>query len=110
MIAEQAMKEFRIAVLGGDGIGPDVTAESVRVLRAVEAGMPATHFVLEEWPAGANEYLRNGDPLPAATLDACQRADAILLGAMGLPGVRWPGGTEIAPQLDLREQLELYAG
>ncbi|MGH9719838.1 MAG: isocitrate/isopropylmalate dehydrogenase family protein [Bryobacteraceae bacterium] len=104
------MPEFHIAVLGGDGIGPEVIAEGVRVLRAVEAGMSGTSFVLEDWPAGANEYLQNGDPLPATTMDACRRADAILLGAMGMPSVRWPNGTEMAPQLDLREQLELYAG
>jgi 3-isopropylmalate dehydrogenase len=54
--------------------------------------------------------LRSGNPLPDAALEACTKADAILLGAMGLPDVRWPGGTEMAPQLDLREQLDLFAG
>ena len=43
-------------------------------------------------------------------MQACRDADAIFLGAMGLPDVRWPDGREMAPQLDLREQLELYAG
>src|SRR5262249_26370877 len=59
---------------------------------------------------GAEEYLRNGDPLPEATFEQLKKFDAILLGAMGLPGVRWPDGVEMAPQLDLRERLELYCG
>jgi 3-isopropylmalate dehydrogenase len=59
---------------------------------------------------GAGEYLRSGNPLPEAAMEACTQADAVLLGAMGLPDVRWPSGTEMAPQLDLREQLDLYAG
>jgi 3-isopropylmalate dehydrogenase len=104
------MPTFHIAVLPGDGIGPDVIAEGVRVLHAVESKLTDVRFQLDEHPAGAAEYLRNGDPLPAATMDACRAADAILLGAMGLPDVRWPDGKEMAPQLDLREQLELYAG
>jgi 3-isopropylmalate dehydrogenase len=104
------MTEFHIAVLPGDGIGPDVIAEGVRVLRTVEARLHDVRFDLAEHSAGAAEYLRCGDPLPASTMDACRAADAILLGAMGLPDVRWPGGTEMAPQLDLREQLDLYAG
>ena len=102
--------EFQIAVLPGDGIGPDVTAEAVRVLRAVEACLPGARFHFNEYSVGAGEYLRSGNPLPDAVMDACTKADAILLGAMGLPDVRWPSGTEMAPQLDLREELDLYAG
>src|SRR6476620_2872155 len=104
------MARFQIAVLPGDGIGPDVIAEAVRVLRAVETKLTGIAFDLAEYPAGAGEYLRGGNPLPGSTMDACRNCDAILLGAMGLPDVRWPGGTEMAPQLDLREELELYAG
>src|SRR6266566_8403797 len=101
---------FRIAVLPGDGIGPEVIAEAVKVLRAVERRLAGVSFELEEFSVGAGEYLRSGDPLPPVTFERCKESDAILLGAMGLPGVRWPGGTEMAPQLDLRERLELYAG
>lgn len=101
---------YRIAVLPGDGIGPDVIAEAVKVLRAVESRLSGVSFELEELSMGAGEFLRSGDPLPPATFERCKQADAILLGAMGLPGVRWPGGTEMAPQLDLRERLQLYAG
>jgi 3-isopropylmalate dehydrogenase len=101
--------DFHIAVLAGDGIGQEVTAEGLRVLQAIEA-RTGDRFHLIDCPAGAGEYLRSGDPLPASTMEACREADAILLGAMGLPDVRWPNGTEMAPQLDLREQLDLYAG
>ena len=101
---------FRIAVLPGDGIGPEVIAEAIRVLRAVESRLSGVRFELEEFSVGASEYLRSGDPMPPATFERCKQFDAILLGAMGLPGVRWPNGTEMAPQLDLRERLELYAG
>lgn len=103
------MQHHRIAVLPGDGIGPEVTAEAVRVLRVLEQVSPL-RFECTEHACGAAEYLRHGDPLPAATLSACREASAVLLGAMGLPDVRWPSGTEMAPQLDIREQLDLYAG
>ncbi|MGH9661836.1 MAG: isocitrate/isopropylmalate dehydrogenase family protein [Bryobacteraceae bacterium] len=97
--------DLPIAVLPGDGIGPEVMREAVRILGAV-----APSLDLHEHPAGAVEYLRSGTPLPDSTMEACRGARAILLGAMGLPGVRWPDGTEMAPQLDLREQLDLYCG
>lgn len=100
-------KTYRIALLPGDGIGPEVVCEAARVLRAV-----ATDFDLdlEELSAGAGEYLRSGDPLPKPTFDRLQEFDAILLGAMGLPDVRFPDGVEMTPQLDLRERLDLYLG
>jgi 3-isopropylmalate dehydrogenase len=101
---------FTIAVLPGDGIGPEVVAEGVKLLRAVESRLCDVRFDLQEYSAGAGEFLKRGDPLPPATLDACRNCDAILLGAMGLPDVRWPSGVEMTPQIDLREQLDLYIG
>lgn len=99
------MKSKEIVVLPGDGIGPDVTQAAVEVLRAVGAPLE-----FHEYPCGAGAYLATGNPLPTETLEACRKADAILLGAMGLPGVRWPDGREMAPQIDIREILDLYAG
>src|SRR5258708_7300300 len=104
------MKILRIAVMPGDGIGPEVMAEAVKVLRAVESHLGGLEFDLREFPCGAAEYLCHVDPPPAGTLAACEASDAILLGAMGLPAIRWPDGTEMAPQLDLREKLDLYCG
>ena len=100
----------RIAVLPGDGIGPEVTAAGVEVLRAIESRLGATPLELREFNVGAGEYLRGGDPLPAAVFEELKTFDAILLGAMGMPGVRWKDGTEMTPQIDLRERLELYCG
>ena len=101
---------FHIALLPGDGIGPEVVAEAVRVLQAVERKLLGVQFTFTEHAVGAAEYLRNGEPLPASAVQACRDADAVLLGAMGLPSVRWPDGREMTPQIDLREQLDLYAG
>lgn len=94
----------------GDGIGPEVVGEAVRALRAVEACAGGFRLELEELPAGAGEYLRSGNPLPEETVRRAAAADAVLLGAMGLPDVRWPDGTEMVPQIDLRFRLDLYAG
>jgi 3-isopropylmalate dehydrogenase len=99
------VKAHRIALLPGDGIGPEVVAAAVRVLNQV-----APALVYEEFSVGAGEYLRNGDPMPASVFERLCDFDAILLGAMGLPGVRWPSGIEMTPQLDLRERLDLYCG
>src|SRR5690606_14987712 len=67
-------------------------------------------FTFSKHSVGAGEYLNSGDPLPEATLQALKNYDAILLGAMGLPTVRWPNGVEMTPQIDLRERLDLYQG
>ncbi len=102
-------KVYEIAVLKGDGIGPEVVDQAVEVLEVLEKkGGPACRF--ETYPCGAGCYLEQGDPLPETTLKACRQADAVLLGAMGLPHVRWPDGTEMRPQVDLRFKLDLYAG
>jgi 3-isopropylmalate dehydrogenase len=101
---------FDIAVLPGDGIGPDVVAPCLDLLRAAASRVGGFSLDFTGHAAGALEYRRNGDALPAETLAACRSADAILLGAMGWPEVRYPDGTEIAPQLDLRTELGLFAG
>jgi 3-isopropylmalate dehydrogenase len=100
---------YRIAVLAGDGIGPEVIDEAVKVLHAV-AVPGQLEFGFEEVEAGAACYRRTGEELPRETLEVCQAADAILFGAAGLPEVRFPDGTEIAPQLTLRIALDLYVG
>jgi 3-isopropylmalate dehydrogenase len=103
------VSRYRIAVIGGDGIGPEVMAEALRVLRAV--AVPARlELTFDEVEAGADCYRRTGEELPRETLEVCQAADAILFGAAGLPDVRFPDGTEIAPQLTLRIALDLYLG
>src|SRR5246127_2166855 len=100
---------LHIAVLGGDGIGPEVVAPALEVLRKIEATTDL-RFRFTEAPAGANHYLATGVSMPDSTIKLCEDADAILLGACGLPSVRYPDNTEIAPQIELRFHFDLYAG
>ena len=71
----------KIAVLPGDGIGPEIVAQAVKVLRA----MPELKLEMEEAPIGGAGFDAAGDPLPAATLKLAREADAVLLGAVGGP-------------------------
>lgn len=104
-----ANNAFHIAVLAGDGIGPEVMAPALEVLRKVEQKSDL-RFRFTEAPAGANHYLATGKSMPDSTIKLCEEADAILLGACGLPSVRYPDNTEIAPQIELRFIFDLYAG
>src|SRR6195256_1463966 len=100
---------LHIAVLGGDGIGPEVMAPALEVLRKIEATTDLK-FRFSEAAAGANNYLATGKSMPESTVRLCDEADAILLGACGLPSVRYPDNTEIMPQVELRFHFDLYAG
>jgi 3-isopropylmalate dehydrogenase len=99
-----------IAVLPGDGIGPEVTAEALKVLRTAAEQF---HLSLkcEEGLIGGSAYEATGSPLPDATLGLCRKADAILFGAVG--GPRWDAlPRHLRPEqalLDLRKILDLYA-
>ncbi|MBR0685459.1 isocitrate/isopropylmalate dehydrogenase family protein [Bradyrhizobium manausense] len=104
-----ANNAFHIAVLAGDGIGPEVMAPALEVLRKIETKSDL-RFRFTEAPAGANNYLATGKSMPDSTIKLCEEADAILLGACGLPSVRYPDNTEIAPQIELRFIFDLYAG
>jgi 3-isopropylmalate dehydrogenase len=101
---------FHIAVLPGDGIGIEVMAPALEVLRKVEATTPGLTFRFTEAPAGAQNYKDTGKSLPESTVKLCDEADAILLGACGLPSIRYPDNTEIMPQVELRFIFDLYAG
>jgi 3-isopropylmalate dehydrogenase len=96
-------------VLPGDGIGIEVIEAAIPLIEKAAHGSGNT-LRFTTHAAGALHYKETGDALPAGTLEACRNADAILFGAMGWPDIRYPDGTEIAPQLDLRFQLDLYAG
>jgi 3-isopropylmalate dehydrogenase len=92
----------RVAVLPGDGIGPEVAAEAIRVLDAFE-------IAHDEHPFGGNAILAGGPPLPDETLAACQESDAVLVGAVGLPELE---GKPVRPEqglLQLRRELGVYA-
>jgi 3-isopropylmalate dehydrogenase len=104
------VNSYRIAVVEGDGIGPEVMAFGIEVLETAVRLVGGVDLEFLPAPAGAGTYLECGDDLPARTLATCREADAILLGACGLPEVRRPDGTELTPQITLRRELELYAG
>ena len=97
---------MKIAVLPGDGIGPEIVAEAVKVLKAL-----GPTFQLEEAPVGGAAYDLSGHPLPPATLELAKSADAILFGAVG----DWKYDTlarELRPEqaiLGLRKHLALFA-
>jgi 3-isopropylmalate dehydrogenase len=105
-----ANNAFHIAVLPGDGIGIEVMAPALDVLRRIEATTPGLQFRFTEGAAGAEHYKATGKSMPDSTIKLCEDADAILLGACGLPSVRYPDNTEIMPQVELRFIFDLYAG
>ena len=103
-------KSYDVAVFHGDGIGPEIMAPTLEILRQLSRGSPSYELVFTDAPAGAAHYAKTGESFPTGSLETAHKADAILLSAMGLPDVRYPDGTEISPQIDLRKQLGLFAG
>lgn len=99
-----------IALLPGDGIGPEICTEAVRTLDAVAAAF-GHRFEIEHGPIGGAAIDALGDPLPPATLALCERADAVLLGAVG--GPKWSDpDAAVRPEqglLKLRAALGVYA-
>ena len=103
-------RRFQIAVMPGDGIGPEVMDAALAVLGAAIGEDAGFTLDYEHLVAGAAAWRDTGSAMPEEVFERARAADAILLGAMGLPDVRYEDGTEIAPQLDLRFRLGLYAG
>jgi 3-isopropylmalate dehydrogenase len=97
---------YKVGVIGGDGIGPEVVAEALKVISAAGVSLDTTDYEL-----GADRYLRTGDVLPDSVLEELRHQDAILLGAIGPP----VGSTDVPPGtlergllLRLRFDLDLY--
>ncbi|MFI2858572.1 isocitrate/isopropylmalate dehydrogenase family protein [Paenibacillus sp. JSM ZJ436] len=105
------MSTYHIAVLPGDGIGPEVTDSAIRVLKQVEK-LYDFSLELEPFDAGAERFLKTGVTMPEDTFKHCKEADAILMGAIGLPEARHPDGREVNGDVifRLRFDLDLYAG
>src|SRR3954453_14193296 len=93
---------YKVGVIGGDGIGPEVVAEALKVVRAAGVDLD-----LVDYDLGAARYLRTGEVLPDGVLDELGALDAILLGAVGSPDVA-PGVLERGLLLKLRFGLDLY--
>jgi 3-isopropylmalate dehydrogenase len=102
--------DFRIAVLPGDGIGQEIMPVCLEVLSAAQRHVGGFALRTETLPGGAAYYRDNGVAMTDADYRSTGEADAILFGAMGLPDVRYPDGTEIAPHLEMRRDYGLYAG
>ncbi len=96
------MATHKIAVVGGDGIGPEVIAEGLKAFEAAGVSTELTHYDL-----GGARYLRDGTVLPDSVLDEWRNHDAIYLGAVGSPGVP-PGVIERGLLLKMRFELDLY--
>lgn len=105
------IKEYNIAVLSGDGIGPEVIAESLKVLRAA-AELSGIIIKTKEASVGAKAIYETGNPLPDNTLNICRKSDAILFGAIGEPEFDDNPDAKIRPEqglLRLRSELGLFA-
>jgi 3-isopropylmalate dehydrogenase len=106
MIKEITIKTYHIAVIGGDGTGPEVVAEGIKVLKA---GASRYGFKLDfsHFDLGGERYLKTGVLLPAGIFDELRQFDAIYLGAIGHPGVK-PGILEKGILLTIRFELDQY--
>lgn len=100
----------RIAVVRGDGIGVDVIDSTIAVIEAARERIGGFRLDYQDLAAGAGYYKECGEDISDEAFAAAGAADAILLGAIGLPSVRYPDGTEIAPHLRMRDVFGLYAG
>jgi len=97
---------YKIAVIGGDGTGPEVTAEALKVLKAA-AARHSIRYETAAYDLGGERYLRTGEVLPDSVVEELRRFDAILLGAIGHPQVK-PGVLEKGILLRLRFEMDQY--
>src|SRR5882672_6216965 len=102
--------QLRVTSLPGDGIGPEVTLQAIRVLEEVGAGF-GHDLDLDEKEIGGDALTKTGNPLPESTIEACLRSQAVLLGAVGGPAFDHHP-RELRPEaglLRLRQALGAYA-
>src|SRR3989454_2895827 len=101
---------LKIVLLAGDGVGPEVMREAMKVLKAVESAYGVS-FDLVPFPCGGQHYLDTGEEWPDGAFESCKAADAILLGAVGLPEAVLPNGEIAGVEVvfGLRFGLDLYA-
>jgi 3-isopropylmalate dehydrogenase len=102
---------LRIASLPGDGIGREIVPPALALVAKLQTALGGFQIDVEErLDCGAAFYKESGKDCSDEAFEVARNGDAILLGAMGLPSVRLPDGTEIAPHLRMREQFGLFAG
>lgn len=103
-------KPITISLIKGDGIGIDVSEAAITVIEAASQAIGGFELSYQEIQAGAGYYRENGIDIEPGGEEKAGQADAILLGAIGLPAIRHQDGTEISPHLRLRDKYGLYAG
>lgn len=112
LLASMSSKNFKLAALAGDGIGPEVMREAIKVLRAVEKRF-SLQFEITEAPVGWAGIDAAGKALPDATLELCRQSDSILFGSVGLPDrdptIPKEERPERAALLRLRKEFGLFA-
>src|SRR5438445_6893556 len=101
---------FKIVLLAGDGVGPEVMREGVKVLKAVESAYGVS-FELVPFPCGGQHYLDTGEEWPDGAFESCKAADAILLGTVVLPKAVLPNGdiAVVGAVFGLRFGMDLFA-
>ena len=99
----------KVALIKGDGIGVDVAEAACEIVTAATTAVDC-RVIWQPIQAGADYYRVHGVDIESGGEEAAGHADAIFLGAIGMPGVSYPDGTEISPHLRLRERYQLYAG
>lgn len=106
------MNTYTIATLPGDGIGPEITSAALSVITAATRAHGGVELDIDEHDASAGRWQRTGTAMTDETMEACTSADAILMGAIGLPEARHPDGREVNGDVifKLRFDLDLYAG
>ncbi len=102
------MKEFRIAIYPGDGIGVEVTDHTVRLLREIEKSCDDFRLKMDTFPWGADYYFEHGSMVPENYLEILKEFDAIFLGAIGDPE-RIPDHLTLAPLIGIRQSFDQYA-
>ena len=101
---------MQIAVIKGDGIGVDVTEATIAVMKAAREKVGGFRLDYNYIFAGAGYYKETGKDIQENGEEDAGKADAILLGTIGLPSIRYEDGTEISPHLRLRDRFQLYGG
>ncbi len=100
---------YTIAVIPGDGTGPELVAEGIKVLQAAQQVTPGLNFAFTNCETGSELFRRTGVVIPPEEYDLCRDSDAIYKGPIGLLDVRYPDGTELNVDILLRVGLDLYA-
>jgi 3-isopropylmalate dehydrogenase len=100
---------YTIAVIPGDGTGPELTEEGIKVLQAAQQVTPGLKFSFSKCETGSELFRRTGVVIPPEEYDLCRDSDAIYKGPIGLLDVRYPDGTELNVDILIRVGLDLYA-